>query len=59
MPASVGDLRNRLQPLGLSGRLNTAFVERVNLTLRQSEAAFSRRTWSTARSTPHLLLEVA
>jgi hypothetical protein len=42
-----------------TGRLNTAFVERVNLTLRQSVAALSRRTWSTARSTPRLLREVA
>jgi hypothetical protein len=48
-----------LQALGLSGRLNTAFVERVNLTLRQSVAALTRRTWSTARRTPRLLLEVA
>jgi IS1 family transposase len=56
---TLEELCNRLQPLGLSGRLNTAFVERVNLTLRQSVAALSRRTWSTARSTPRLLLEVA
>jgi IS1 family transposase len=56
---SLVHLRGRLQALGLSGRLNTAFVERVNLTLRQSVAALTRRTWSTARSTPRLLLEVA
>jgi IS1 family transposase/transposase-like protein len=56
---TFGDLRTVLQSLGLSGRLNTAFVERVNLTLRQSVAALSRRTWSTARRTPRLLVEVA
>jgi hypothetical protein len=52
---TVGDLRNRLQALGLSGRINTAFVERVNLTLRQSVAALTRHTWSTARYAPRLL----
>jgi hypothetical protein len=41
-----------------SGRLNTAFVERVNLTLRQSVAALTRRTWSTACHAPRLLREV-
>jgi hypothetical protein len=48
-------LRTALSGLGLSGRLNTAFVERVNLTLRQSVAALMRRTWSTAQAAPQLL----
>jgi IS1 family transposase len=56
---SMPQLRDTLQALGLSGRLNTVFVERVNLTLHQSVAALTRRTWTTARSTPRLLLEVA
>ena len=43
-----------LVALGWSGRLNTAFVERVNLTLRQSVAALGRRTWSTAQGPTHL-----
>ena len=43
-----------LQRLGLSGRLNTAFVERVNLTVRQSVAGLVRRTWSTAQVSPQL-----
>ena len=47
-----------LTGLGLSGTLNTAFVERVNLTLRQSVAALIRRTWSTAQEAPQLLLHV-
>ncbi len=44
-----------LAALGLTGTLNTAFVERLNLTLRQSIAALARRTWSTAREAPQLL----
>ncbi len=47
-----------LRKLGLSGRVNTAFVERVNLTLRQSVAALVRRTWSTAQDVPQLLLHL-
>ena len=44
-----------LQGLGLSGRLNTAFIERVNLTVRHGVAALARRTWATAQQPPHLL----
>lgn len=49
------DLRTALRSLGLSGRLNTAFVERVNLTIRQGVAALARRTWATAQAAPSLL----
>ncbi len=52
------ELRTALRRRGLSGRLNTAFVERVNLTLRQSVAALVRRTWSTAREAPQLLAQL-
>jgi len=38
--------------------LNTAFVERLNLTLRQSVAALIRRTWATMQDAPQLLLHV-
>jgi IS1 family transposase len=48
-----------LQAVGLSGRLNTAFVERVNLTVRRSVPALSRRTWSTAQTEPGLWGQVA
>jgi transposase-like protein/IS1 family transposase len=48
-------LRTSLQGLGLSGTLNTAFVERVNLTLRRGIAALARRTWATAQMAPQLL----
>jgi IS1 family transposase len=51
-------LRSALCGLGLSGKLNTAFVERVNLTLRQMVAALIRRTWSTMQEAPHLLLHL-
>ena len=44
-----------LQGLGFSGRLNTAFIERVNLTVRHGIAALARRTWATAQQAPHLL----
>jgi IS1 family transposase len=48
-------LRMSRQTLGLSGRLNTAFVERLNLTLRQGVAALARRTWATAQTAPALV----
>ena len=48
-------LQATLQELGLSGRLNTAFIERVNLTVRHGVAALARRTWATAQQSPQLL----
>ncbi|HEX9134833.1 MAG TPA: hypothetical protein VF844_21315 [Ktedonobacteraceae bacterium] len=44
-----------LQGLGYSGRLNTAFIERVNPTIQHGIAALARRTWATAQQSPHLL----
>src|SRR5215472_6803039 len=41
--------------MGFSGRLNTAFIERVNLTIRHGIAALARRTWATAQQSPSLL----
>jgi len=35
--------------------VNTAFVERVNLTVRHGVAALARRTWATAQQSPQLL----
>src|SRR5690348_9759532 len=49
------DLSVALQGMGFSGRLNTAFIERVNLTVRHGIAALARRTWATAQQSPHLL----
>ena len=51
-------LCDALMGLGLSGKLNTAFVERLNLTVRQSVAALIRRTWSTMQEAPQLLLHL-
>ena len=48
-------LKAALQGMGFSGRLNTAFIERVNLTVRHGVAALARRTWATAQQAPHLL----
>ncbi len=38
-----------LQGRGFTGRLNTAFIERVNLTVRHGIASLARRTWATAQ----------
>jgi IS1 family transposase len=43
------DLTVALQRMGFSGRLNTAFIERVNLTVRHGIAALARRNWATAQ----------
>jgi IS1 family transposase/transposase-like protein len=48
-------LKIALQGLDLSGRLNTAFIERVNLTVRHGVAALARRTWATSQQAPQLL----
>ena len=48
-------LKATLQRLGFSGRLNTAFIERVNLTIRHGIAALARRTWATAQPSSCLL----
>src|SRR2546423_7886822 len=48
-------LKAALQGLGLSGRLNTAFIERAPLTVRHGVAALARRTWAKAQPTPQLL----
>lgn len=47
-----------LTGLGFSGVIGTSFIERLNLTIRQSIAALSRRTWSQAKSQEALLLHV-
>jgi transposase InsO family protein len=52
---SEADLKSTLQGLGFSGGLNTAFIERVNLTVRHGVAALARRTWATSQQAPQLL----
>jgi len=52
------DLKIALQGMGFSGRLNTACIERVNLTVRHGVAALARRTWATAKPAPQLLVHL-
>ena len=52
------DLKITLQGMGFSGRLNTAFIERVNLTVRHGVAALARCTWATAKPAPQLLVHL-
>jgi hypothetical protein len=47
---SRGALGAGLRQLSWSGKLQTAFVERVNLTVRMGVAALTRRTWATAHT---------
>jgi len=42
---------------GFSGRIQTAFIERLNLTIRRSIAALARRSWSAAHSVSELALQ--
>ena len=50
--------RETLQALGYTGKVETAYVERINLTLRQLIAPLSRRTWSLAHDVQALTLHV-
>ncbi|HEX9413765.1 MAG TPA: hypothetical protein VF916_09715 [Ktedonobacterales bacterium] len=52
-------LTERLQQAGLSGHIQTAFVERLNLTLRHLVAALHRRTWTLASTGRSLRWRVA
>jgi transposase InsO family protein len=51
-------IKTALQAIDLTGKIQTAFVERLNLTLRELTAPLSRRTWSMAYDEKHLLLHV-
>jgi IS1 family transposase len=51
-------LTTGLKALGLTGKINTAFIERLNLTIRQGVAFLLRRTWGTAQFAPELALQV-
>ena len=48
------EYRSRLKANGLSGNINTSFVERANLTIRQSVSKLTRRTWGPAHLTSEL-----
>jgi len=49
------DLKAARPRIGFSGRLNTACIERVNLTVHHGVAALARRTWATSKPAPQLL----
>ena len=51
-------IRAMLQALELSGLVQTSYVERANLTLRELIAPLSRRTWSLAYDVYHLWLHI-
>jgi IS1 family transposase len=55
---SLDQLQATLHTLGWSGKIQTAFVERLNLTVRQGIAGLTRRTWSVAQSPAELLLHL-
>lgn len=48
----------RLRQVGLSGRINTSFVERPNLSIRQCVSKLTRRTWGPAKHTPELMVHL-
>jgi len=54
MWGGLDDFVAKLKSVGLSGNINTAFVERVNLTIRQCISLLTRRTWGPAQYTPEL-----
>jgi IS1 family transposase len=49
------DFVSRLKALGLTGIINTSFIERLNLTIREGVSKLARRTWSLAQYTPELV----
>jgi IS1 family transposase len=51
-------IRTTLQKLGFTGTVQTAYIERSNLTLREHVAPLSRRTWSLAHDRHHLWLHI-
>jgi IS1 family transposase len=55
---SLAHARLRLQRVGFSGKIQTAFIERLNLTVRHGIAALARRTWATYRTPDRLRLHL-
>ncbi len=51
-------IQELLQELGFTGTIQTSYVERSNLTLREHVAPLSRRTWSIAYDIDHLWLHI-
>src|SRR5579859_2538125 len=55
---SLDQLTAALRACGESGTIQTAFVERLNLTVHQAITALTRRTWGVAQSSAELLLHL-
>jgi len=55
---TLDQLASAMHTLGWSGMIQTAFVERLNLTVRQGIAGLTRRTWSIAQSPAEMLLHL-
>lgn len=55
---SFNQLTAALHTHGQSGTIQTAFVERLNLTVRQAVTALTRRIWSLAYSSAELMLQL-
>ncbi len=55
---SLDQLKAALRASGQTGTIQTAFVERLNLTVRQAITALTRRTWGVAQSPAELLLHL-
>lgn len=51
---SLPSIRGHLRNAGFSGQIQTAYIERLNLTARQHIAALLRRSWSTYRKPARL-----
>jgi IS1 family transposase len=52
------DLNAILMLYGFAQLIQTAFIERVNLTIRRGIAPLMRKTWSLAQNPEHLLLHI-
>jgi IS1 family transposase len=55
---SLDQLKAALYSSGQSGTLQTAFVERLNLTVRQAVTALTRRTWAIAQCSAELMFHL-
>jgi hypothetical protein len=55
---SLDQLAAALHTFGWSGKIQNAFVERLNLTVRQAVAALTRRTRGIAQSSAELMLHL-
>jgi IS1 family transposase len=56
---SLRHVRQHLREPGFTGIIQTAFIERVNLSIRRGVRALHRRTWATCRRHDRLQTHVA